>query len=66
MVVIFSTSSRVISRSSAIGIQLSALERDYTNIQARYSAAVNNLNSARMSERIETTAQGQRITVIEK
>lgn len=54
-----------ISRSSAIGIQLSALERDYTNIQARYTAAVNNLNSARMSERIETTAQGQRITVIE-
>lgn len=54
-----------ITRSSAVGIELSALERDYANIQARYNAAVNNLNSARMSERIETTAQGQRITVIE-
>lgn len=54
-----------ISKSSANGITLSALERDYQNIQARYNAAVNNLNSARMSERIETTAQGQRITVIE-
>lgn len=56
---------RAISQSSANGITLSAMERDYQNIQARYNAAVNNLNSARMSERIETTAQGQRITVIE-
>lgn len=54
-----------IADSSANGIALSALERDYQNIQARYNAAVNNLNSARMSERIESTAQGQRITVIE-
>lgn len=54
-----------IGRSSANGIQLSALERDYENTQARYSAALGNLNEARMSERIETTAQGQRITVIE-
>lgn len=56
---------RAISRSSANGIELAALERDYENIQTRYNAAVNNLNSARMNERIETTAQGQRITVIE-
>lgn len=54
-----------ISRSSANGIQLAALERDYENTQTRYNAAVRNLNEARMSERIETTAQGQRITVIE-
>ena len=54
-----------ISRSSGNGIQLSALERDYENTQTRYNAAVRNLNEARMSERIETTAQGQRITVIE-
>lgn len=54
-----------ISRSSANGIQLATLERDYENIQTRYNSAVNNLNAARMSERIESTAQGQRITVIE-
>lgn len=54
-----------ISRSSANGIQLAALERDYEITQARHNSAVNNLNQARMSERIETTAQGQRITVIE-
>lgn len=54
-----------ISQSSANGIQLSALERDYANIQARYNAAVNNLNTAQMSDRREKTAKGQRITVIE-
>lgn len=54
-----------ISRSSANGIRLATLERDYEITQTRYNAAVANLNQARMSERIETTAQGQRITVIE-
>ncbi len=54
-----------IARSSVNGIELAALERDYENLQARYNAAINNLNQAQMSERIETTAQGQRITVIE-
>ena len=54
-----------ISASSVNGIQLNALERDYEIIQTRYNAAVANLNQARMSERIETTAQGQRITVVE-
>lgn len=54
-----------ISKSSANGIELDVLEREYRNIQARYNAAVNNLNAAQMSERVESTAQGQRITVIE-
>jgi uncharacterized protein involved in exopolysaccharide biosynthesis len=54
-----------IAQSSANGIQLNALERDFEIIQTRYNQAVSNLNQARMSERIETTAQGQRITVIE-
>jgi polysaccharide chain length determinant protein (PEP-CTERM system associated) len=54
-----------ITASAANGIQLAALERDYEVIQQRYNDAVNNLNEARMSERIETTAQGQRINVIE-
>ena len=56
---------QAISRSSANAIQLASLERDYSNIQARYNTAVNNLSQAQMSERIETTAQGQRISVIE-
>lgn len=59
------TLQQAITQSSANGIQLAALERDYENIQTRYNAAVNNLNQAQMSERVETTAQGQRITVIE-
>lgn len=56
---------QAISQSAANGITLANLERDYQNIQGRYNAALNNLNQARMSERIETTAQGQRISVIE-
>lgn len=51
--------------SSSNGITLQALEREMGVIQSRYDAALSNLNGARMSERIEATAQGQRITVIE-
>lgn len=51
--------------SSANGIQLAGLQRDYEATQLRYASAVQNLNAARLGERIETTAQGQRITVIE-
>lgn len=54
-----------ISQSSANGIELASLERDYVNVQARYNVAVNNLNTAQMSDRREQTAQGQRITVVE-
>jgi uncharacterized protein involved in exopolysaccharide biosynthesis len=54
-----------ISTSSGNEIQLSALQRDYDNIEKRYNDAAANFNEARMSERIETTAQGRRITVIE-
>lgn len=54
-----------ISRSASNALQLAELEREYDIIQTRYSSAVSNLNTARMSERLEATAQGQRITVIE-
>lgn len=54
-----------IAMSASNAIQLAELERDYEIIQTRYGSAVTNLNAARMSERLETTAQGQRITVIE-
>lgn len=56
---------QTISKSAANGITLANLERDYNIVQNRYNAAVTNLNRAQMSERVETTAQGQRITVIE-
>ncbi|WP_420862196.1 GumC family protein [Algirhabdus cladophorae] len=61
----FEELQRNISRSSANGIEIASLQREFESIQSRYDAAVNNLNQARMSERIETTAQGQRITTIE-
>ncbi|MFZ5965226.1 GumC family protein [Thalassococcus sp. BH17M4-6] len=54
-----------IASSASNAIQLAELERDYEIIQTRYSSAVTNLNASRMSERLESTAQGQRITVIE-
>ncbi len=54
-----------ISKSAANAAQLTELERDLGLIQSRYSSAVTNQNLARMSERIEATAQGQRIKVIE-
>ncbi|WP_282063778.1 GumC family protein [Roseobacter litoralis] len=54
-----------ITRSSSNGIILTGLEREYEIIESRYNAAVLNLNASQMSERIETTAQGQRITIIE-
>lgn len=46
-------------------VTLNSFERDFENIQARYNEAVSNLNQARVNERIETSAQGQRVTVIE-
>lgn len=54
-----------ITDSAANATQLSALQRDYEIMQNRYRSTVSNLNSARMSERIEATAQGARIQVIE-
>lgn len=54
-----------ISATAANAIALGALERDQQNIQARYNAAVASLHQARQVERVETSAQGQRITVIE-
>ena len=54
-----------ISTSSANEIALNGLEREVAAIQSRYDAAIANLNRARVSERIETTSQGQRVTVIE-
>lgn len=51
--------------TSANSLSLAALERDQANIQSRYNAAVASLAQARMVERIESTARGERITVVE-
>ncbi|WP_417525525.1 GumC family protein [Marinovum sp.] len=57
--------SKNIAASAPNDLKLAELERDYQIVQTRYNSAVSNLNSARMGERIEATAQGQRINVIE-
>ena len=54
-----------IQETAGNAISLNALERDFQNIQARYNEAVRNLNTARVNERIEVSAQGERISVIE-
>lgn len=54
-----------INATAANAIALGALERDQMNIQARYNAAVASLDQARQIERVETSSQGQRISVIE-
>ncbi len=54
-----------INATASNAIVLGALERDQANIQARYNAAVASLDQARTVERVETSSQGQRITIIE-
>ena len=54
-----------INATAANAITLEGLQRDQENIQTRYNSAVASLNQARTTERIETSARGQRITVIE-
>lgn len=54
-----------ISATAANAIAIGALERDHLNIQTRYNSAVASLDQARQVERVETSAQGQRISVIE-
>jgi len=54
-----------IQATAGNAISLAALDRDYANIQSRYNEAVRNLNFARVNERVELNAQGERISVIE-
>ncbi len=54
-----------ISETTANSFQLEELERDLDRIQALYDGAVANFNSAQVSERVEASAQGQRMNVIE-
>lgn len=54
-----------ISETSTNAIILDGLEREYENLQKNYDIALANLNTARISERVEVSAQGQRISVVE-
>lgn len=54
-----------IDRTPANGIALNAMLRDQQNMQALYSAAVQRVSQARMGERIELSAKGERISVLE-
>lgn len=55
-----------IESTAANGIALEALERDYTNAQVQYNQAISRRDAAQVSEQIELSARGQRITVIEQ
>jgi hypothetical protein len=47
-------------------IALGGLESDYENLRVQHNQAVASLAEARMGDRIEVTARGQRISVIER
>lgn len=54
-----------IERTPTNAVVLSALERDYENLQNQYNNAVTRLAQASTGERIELLSRGQRITVVE-
>ncbi len=54
-----------IARTPLNAITLSSLQRDYDNIRAQYDNAIARLAEASTGERIELTARGQRISIIE-
>ena len=55
-----------IRRTPNNSIALEALQRDYENVQAQYTRALDRLSAAVTGERIETLSKGERITVIEQ
>lgn len=54
-----------IARTPRNAITLSGLQRDYENIRLQFDNAVQRLAQASVGERIEVSARGQRITLIE-
>lgn len=57
--------ARAIGATATNSITLERLDRDLQSARARYNGVLENLNQARMAERIEINAQGQRISLIE-
>ena len=56
---------RALSQTAANAITLDSLDREYENIERQLNEAVNNLNQARINDRIIASSQGQRIELIE-
>ncbi|WP_284164863.1 GNVR domain-containing protein [Frigidibacter sp. SD6-1] len=54
-----------IDRTPANQIALDALNRDYSNIQQQYNAAVGNLSKASAGERIEILSKGEKLSVLD-
>jgi len=54
-----------VARTASIRIELESMERERINLRSQHGAAVQRLNQARLSERIEVSARGGRITVLE-
>lgn len=61
----FETLQASVTATAANAITLGTLEREQENIQMRYDLAVANLGQAQTTERIETSARGERIIVVE-
>lgn len=57
--------AQAIAATATNSITLERLDRDLQSARARYNTVLENLNQARMAERIEINAQGQRISLIE-
>ena len=57
---------RTIDATPGNAVALSALERDYENIQLQYNHAVESQSTAATGDRIEVLSRGQRVTVIEQ
>ncbi|MDB6452955.1 GumC family protein [Falsirhodobacter sp. 20TX0035] len=55
-----------IARTPVNAIALEGLERDYSNVQARYVAASSGLSQAATGERMEIMSRGGRISVVEQ
>ncbi len=54
-----------IRRTPATRIQLEAMERERRSLQGLYGGAAQRLSQARLGERVEVSARGERITVLE-
>ncbi|MGY6633829.1 MAG: GumC family protein [Alkalilacustris sp.] len=55
-----------IDATPGVASELSAMQRDFDNLQSQYNAAVSRRAQARIGERIEAQARGHRITVLEQ
>lgn len=54
-----------IERTPSVRLEVEEMEREQANLQGLYASALQNLNQAQMNERIELSARGERITVLE-